>query len=354
MNILVTGSQGYIGSWLAPLLAERGHHVTGLDTGFYQSPAWYDPGFSKQVLTICQDVRRIQISFLQLFDVVVHLAELSNDPLGQLLTEATMKINYQGSTSLASKCRAAGIKRFIYSSSCSVYGTGEGGTLKTEDSLVNPQTTYASCKFLVEKELAALADHTFSPVILRNATAFGRSPAMRFDLVLNNLAGLAWTTGEVRMSSDGSPWRPLVHVKDICRAMILAIEAPALTVHNQIFNVGSNTANHQVKEIAATVAEEISGCRVAFGKLDGDTRSYRVAFDKLTAAFPDFGCAYTARDGARELLETFASNRTTLQEFNQRAYNRLQQIQYLREKGQLNEDLFWNDGMEQITVLNTP
>lgn len=344
MNILVTGSLGYIGSWLGPILMERGHRVTGLDAAYFHAKPWYDPAFRRQPVTVCEDTRMVPVSFLRGFDAVIHLAELSNDPLSQVLTEATLKINYEGSTALAAKCKQAGVKRFVYSSSCSVYGIGDGDELKTEQSAKNPQTTYARCKTMVEKELMALSDRSFSAVTLRNATAYGRSPSMRFDLVLNNLSGLAWTSGEVRMTSDGTPWRPLVNVQDICQAMAVVVEAPRHTIHNQVFNVGDNSQNYQVKDIALIVADVFTGCQLKFGQPDGDNRSYRVSFDKINSLLPNFRCQYTARDGAMLLRQTFADIKMKPTGFNNRTYTRLQQVLYLRETGQINEELFWEDG----------
>jgi nucleoside-diphosphate-sugar epimerase len=216
----------------------------------------------------------------------VHLAELSNDPLGQLSPHITYAINHQGSVALARLCKAAGVPRFVYTSSCSVYGIGGGSEYKTETSTPQPQTAYAECKVLVERDVSALADATFSPTFLRNATAYGPSPRMRFDLVLNNLAGLAWTTKRIHMTSDGTPWRPLVHVLDICEAIACTLEAPREAIHNEIFNVGKTSENYQVREIAEIVAEVFPGCDLVFGTSDGDNRSYRVSFDKIATHLP--------------------------------------------------------------------
>ena len=248
MKLLVTGTDGYIGVLLADVLAKRGHHVTGLDAGFYRDGLLYN-GVLPPARQIKQDVRDITHKDLRGYDAVVHLAELSNDPLGQHNPELTFQINHRGSVALATKCKEVGIARFVYTSSCSVYGVASSENV-TETSPTNPQTAYAECKVLVERDVSALADNNFSPTFLRNATAFGASPRMRFDIVLNNLAGLAWTTKEIKMISDGTPWRPLVHVLDICDAVACALDAPREIVHNQVFNVGDNGQNYRVREIA--------------------------------------------------------------------------------------------------------
>ena len=254
MNVLLTGIDGYIGSVLAPYLMRRGHLVTGLDTGFYREGWLYNDNALQHPPCVNKDMRRITENDLRGFDAIVHLAELSNDPLGQHNPELTYAINHLGTVALANKCKAVGISRFVYTSSCSVYGAGSGD-FKTEESETNPQTAYAKCKVLVERDLSVMATDDFSPTFLRNATAYGASPGMRFDLVLNNLCGYAWTTKEIKMTSDGSPWRPLVHVRDIAHAIACALEAPRTIVHNQVFNVGMTAENYQVKEIAEIVAD---------------------------------------------------------------------------------------------------
>ncbi len=341
MNILVTGTEGYIGTLLAPLLAERGHTVVGLDTGYYREGRLYD-GVQPPERTIRKDIRRVSEADLDGIDAVVHLAELSNDPLGQHRPELTYAINHQGSVALAQLCKRAGIERFVYTSSCSVYGVG-ADDIKTEESEPNPQTAYAHCKVLVERDVAQLADDRFSPTFLRNATAFGASPRMRFDIVLNNLAGLAWTTGQIRMTSDGSPWRPLVHVLDICEAIACTLEAPRETVHNQIFNVGDTAQNYRVREIAEIIAEAFPGCDLVFGVNDGDNRSYRVSFDKIAGLLPGFSCRRDATAGARELRTLFERIDLTREVFESRLYTRLKQLTYLLQTGQIDDAFFWRD-----------
>ena len=339
MKVLVTGTEGYIGSVLAPFLEQRGHQVTGFDTGFYaDQPLYRTP--PPRGLQVCNDTRRLTPENLKGFDAVVHLAELSNDPLGQLNPKITFEINHRGSVHVAQVAREAGVQRFVYSSSCSVYGAGTGD-FKTEESPVNPQTAYAECKVLVERDVSTLANESFSPVFLRNATAFGLSPRMRFDLVLNNLSGLAWTTHEIKMTSDGTPWRPLVHIKDISLAIACALEAPRAAVHGQIFNVGDNAANYQVRDIAEVVAGVFKGCVLSFGRSDADNRSYRVTFDKIRQHLPAFACAHTARTGALELREGFERIGLTREIFEHRAFTRLKQLTYLINENQIGSDLFW-------------
>ncbi|WP_322510674.1 SDR family oxidoreductase [Chloroflexus sp.] len=340
MKVLLTGSGGYIGIVTAPYLMERGHEVIGVDTGYYESGWLYHSG-QRQPQLIVQDIRRLTTEDLAGFDAIVHMAELSNDPLGQLNRELTFQINHQGSVKLAQAAKAAGVTRFVYMSSCSVYGVGEEGEIKTEESVVNPQTAYAECKVLVERDLAQMADDDFSPVFLRNATAFGPSPRQRFDVVLNNLSGLAWTTGKIAMISDGSPWRPLVHILDIAHAVACALEAPRETIHNQIFNVGDSRYNYRVREIAEIVAEVFPGCELTFGRNDGDNRSYRVDFSKIATRLPGFACRYDAKAGAQQLRAVFERIGMTREIFEAPPYTRLKMLRHLIATNQLDAELFW-------------
>ncbi len=344
MKLLVTGTDGYIGSQLSSVLFERGHDVVGLDTGYYRDGWLYNDTSRRFPSCINKDVRHITEDDLRGFDAIVHLAELSNDPLGQHNPAVTYQINHLGTVELARKSIRAGVSRFVYTSSCSVYGAGDGGEYKTEKSEPNPQTAYAKCKVLVERDLSALASDNFSPTFLRNATAYGPSPRMRFDVVLNNLAGLAWTTKEIRMTSDGTPWRPLVHVLDIAQAIACALEAPRQIVHNQIFNVGATAENYQVREIAHIVADTFPGCSVTFGSSDGDNRSYRVNFDKIYSILPGFSCQRNATLGARELLELFQGIKMSAETFRFRAHTRLKQLEHLIESGQIDEQFYWTRG----------
>lgn len=339
MKILVTGTEGYIGSLLAPLLMQRGHEVLGVDTAFYMA-GWLYNGVKLTAKTFNKDIRHITAADLHGVDAVVHMAELSNDPAGQLSPTITYEINHQGSVHLATLAKAAGVRRFIYMSSCSVYGVATGEDV-TEESPVNPQTTYAECKTLVERDVSPMADDNFSPTFMRNATAFGASPRMRFDIVLNNLAGLAWTTKEIRMTSDGSPWRPLVHVLDICKAIACTLEAPRDIIHNQIFNVGNTANNYQVKELAQIVAETFAGCQLSFGDSGADNRSYRVCFDKINKSLPGFKCDWNAQDGSKQLFDLFTQINMSADTFLFRGFTRLKQLEYLIRTQQIDKDFFW-------------
>ena len=268
------------------------------------------------------------------------MAELSNDPLGQLNPTITYKINHEGSVALAKKAKEAGVERFIYFSSCSVYGVGTDEH-KTEASEVNPQTAYAECKTLVERDLKELADDTFSPTFLRNATAYGASPRMRFDIVLNNLSGLAWTTHEIKMTSDGTPWRPLVHILDIAKAAVCTLEAPREAIHHETFNVGTTEQNYRVREIAEIVAEAFPGCELSFGSSDGDNRSYRVSFEKINTQLPGFACDWDAQKGAAQLRRIFEQVDLSPQDFSSKKYTRLKQLNYLIRTGQIDDSFFW-------------
>ena len=340
MRVFITGSDGYLGSLLAPELLGRGHDVIGLDTGFYKERMLYR-GNSLTPLTIVKDLRQVEANDLKGVDAVVHMAELSNDPVGQLAPTITYEINHQGSVRLAEQARKAGVKRFVYMSSCSVYGVAERDFVD-EESPVNPQTAYAVCKTLVERDLKAIADDTFSPTFLRNATAYGASPRMRFDIVLNNLAGLAWTTKRIAMTSDGTPWRPLVHGLDISRAILEVLEAPPEAVHNEVFNVGDTKHNYRVREIGEIVAETFPGCEVSFGSPGADNRSYRVSFEKIRKHLPNFECAWDARRGARQLYDLFKKIDMTPDVFDCRIFTRLKQLEYLIRTRQIDDNFFWN------------
>jgi nucleoside-diphosphate-sugar epimerase len=342
MKAFVTGVNGYIGAVLAPYLMERGIAVTGLDTGFYRDGWLYSDNakHARFPYTLNKDLRNITEQDLEGCDAVAHLAELSNDPLGQNNPEVTHEINHKGSVRIAQLARSVGIERFVYTSSCSVYGAGTGDFLD-ETSAINPQTAYAECKALVERDVGAMADSRFCPVFLRNATAYGPSPRMRFDIVINDLSALAWTTKRIAMTSDGSPWRPVVHVDDICEAIYRSLVAPADAVRGKIFNVGQNSDNYRVREIAQIVADEFPGCTVSTGPVSADNRSYRVSFDRIHSELPGYSCRYTARNGARQLREIFERIQMSSETYQFRAFTRLKQLKYLQSTNQIDERFHW-------------
>jgi nucleoside-diphosphate-sugar epimerase len=339
MKVLVTGTEGYLGSLLPPLLMERGHDIIGVDTGYYKV-GWLYNGTSVTAKTLTKDIRHITPEDLQGVDAVVHMAELSNDPAGQLSPTITYDINHKGSVRLAQLAKEAGVSRFVYMSSCSVYGVATAGDV-TEESPVNPQTAYAECKTLVERDLQPMATDDFSPTFMRNATAFGASPRMRFDIVLNNLSGLAWTTNEIKMTSDGTPWRPLAHALDICKAIVCALEAPRDVVHNQIFNVGDTSNNYRVKEVAEIVASVFTGCKLSFGDSGADNRSYRVSFEKINTLLPGFKCDWNAERGAKQLFDVFQKIDMQAETFTDKGFTRLKQLEYLIRTQQIDQDFFW-------------
>jgi nucleoside-diphosphate-sugar epimerase len=338
VRILLTGSDGYLGTVIGPHLARAGHELAGVDTGFYRA-GWLYEGVLQTVATLHRDVRTLTQDDLSGFDAVVHMAELSNDPLGDLLGEVTYRVNHEGSVRLATLAKAAGVQRFVYMSSCSVYGVASGTV--DETSPTDPQTAYAACKALVERDVTALADDDFSPTFLRNATAFGASPRMRFDIVLNNLSGLAFTTGEIAMTSDGSPWRPLVHALDIGEAIACVLAAPRERVHAEVLNVGSDEQNYQVRDIAERVAAAFPGCTTSFGEPGADNRSYKVDFGKITSVLPAFACAWNADRGAQQLRQVFERVALDTETFTGRGHTRLKQLQHLLSTGQVDADLFW-------------
>ena len=342
MKILVTGTEGYIGTRLAPLLMADGHEVVGLDTGYYRDGWLYSPALQPYVTPrqLVMDLREVTPRTFEGYDAVVHLAELSNDPLGENKPEVTYKINHEGSVNIAKCAKAAGVTRFVYASSCSVYGLGSGEWLD-EKSPPNPQTAYARCKVMVERDVTPLGDKSFSVTFLRNATAYGASPRMRFDIVINDLSGLAWTRKKIAMTSDGSPWRPVVHVEDISRAVREVLKAPTSAVNGEVFNVGSNGENYRVREIAETIGRVFPGCEVTIGTSVGDNRSYRVNFDKIHKHLPNFRCEWTAEKGAAELRALFERIEMSPDTFQFRAFTRLKQLRYLSDSGQLDDEFRW-------------
>ncbi len=346
MRVLVTGTEGYLGCLLAPLLLEDGHDVVGLDTGYYKA-GWLCPGpladspHGVAPRSLIKDIRDVTVADLRGVDAVVHMAELSNDPIGDLIGDVTFEVNHRGSVHLAECAKRAGVSRFIYMSSCSVYGIADGTV--DETSPVNPLTPYAKCKALVKRDLTAMADDEFSPAFLRNATAFGASPRMRFDIVLNNLAGLAWTEHRIAMTSDGTPWRPLVHALDIAQAIRCALRADRQTVHKLVVNVGSDENNRTVREIAEAVSAEFPGCELTFGPPNADNRSYRVSFGKIHEVFAGFRAAWAVAAGAAQLHRVFQAIAMDPETFYGRGHTRLKQIEYLLKTGQVDERLFWKE-----------
>ena len=316
---------------------DLGHEVVGLDTGYYMA-GWLYHGLQRTPKTLVKDLRTVTADDVVGFDAIVHMAELSNDPTGELRPGITHEINHQGSIRLAELAKAAGVQRFVYMSSCSVYGVADGEV--DELSPVNPQTAYAECKTLVERDLAPMASDSFSPTFMRNATAFGASPRMRFDIVLNNLAGLAWTTKKIAMISDGSPWRPLVHALDIAKAIECTLAAPRDVVHNEVFNVGDSDHNYRVRQIAEIVADVFPGCELTFG--DGsDNRSYRVSFEKINTKLPGFACEWNAERGARQLRSVFEAIDMSDSVFQSAPFTRLKRLEELLNTKQLDQDFYW-------------
>jgi nucleoside-diphosphate-sugar epimerase len=337
MRVLVAGDRGYIGAVLVPFLRAAGHQADGLDVGLYDG---CDLGPATEDLTgPPEDMRDTQAGRLSGYDAVICLAALSNDPLGDLNRDATFSVNLDGTLNLARAARQAGVPRFLFSSSCSLYGAaGSAGVAEDGDML--PVTPYGETKVVAERELARLADDSFSPAYLRNATAYGVSPRLRLDIVANNLTAVAMTTGEVKMQSDGSPWRPMVHIEDISRAFLALLEAPRELIHNEAFNVGRTEDNVQIREIAEMVRDAVPGSRVSFAEGAGpDIRNYRVDFAKLHTTFPDLKMRWTVRDGIDELAAAYARYGLTYEDFVSSRYVRLRRIRELLDGGLVDEML---------------
>ena len=340
MRVLLTGADGYIGVRMGAYLLGRGHDVVGLDSGFHRA-GWLYNATDARPPVITKDTRDIGIDDLVGFDAVVHLAEVSNDPVGELNQDVTYLINHAGSLRLAQLAKQAGVQRFVHMSSCSVYGAS-GDHASREGDATEPLTSYAKCKVLIEQDVSKLADDTFSPTFMRNATAYGASPRQRFDLVVNDLSASAFLYNEIRMASDGTPWRPFVHVLDISHAAACIIEAPRDVVHNEIFNVGSDDQNHQVREIAEIIGDLVPGCSVSFGDSSADKRNYRADFTKIHTQLPGFACSWSVERGAKELLDIMGRIGFDEDLYRFRGHTRIKQIKHLITTGQVDDALVWS------------
>ena len=341
MRVLLTGHKGYIGTVLTKLLVNGGHEVVGLDSDLYRLCTYGDG--MVEIPEIIKDVRDVEKKDLDGIDVVMHLAGLSNDPLGDLNPELTYEINHLASVRLAEIAKELEIKRFIFSSSCSNYGAA-GNDMLTEESEFNPVTPYGISKVRVEQDLSKMADDNFHPTYLRNSTAFGMSPRIRFDLVLNNLTAWAYTTQKVHLKSDGTPWRPIVHIEDISRAFIAVMNAPEEAIHNEAFNVGRNEDNFRIREIAKIVADTVPDCDLSYADDAGpDKRNYRVDSSKILRVLPEFKPQWSAAKGAQELYENYKKIGLTLEEFEGIKFQRIAHIRHLISSGKLNNSLRWTN-----------
>jgi nucleoside-diphosphate-sugar epimerase len=344
MRVLLTGSDGYIGAVMAPFLARAGHEVVGLDSHLFRGCDF--GAFEPKLRVIDRDLRDVEARDLEGFDAVIHLAAISNDPLGNLNPECTYDINHRASVRLALAAREAGVPRFLYSSSCSVYGAASPDDVLDESASFSPVTAYAESKVLVEADLRKLACDDFSPTYLRNATVYGVSPRLRGDLVVNNLVGWALTTGLVYLKSDGSPWRPLVHVEDVCAAFRAVLEAERERVHDQAFNVGRAGENYRIRDVARLVAQAIPGSRIEFADGAGpDPRCYRVDFGRIARALPEFRPRWGVAQGVLELRDAFRAAGLTRDDLEGSRFVRIQRIRELLDAGRLSPDLRWVRGL---------
>lgn len=337
MRVLVTGSTGYIGSVLTPMLTAAGHDVSGVDLGLF-TDCLLGPAPDEEAPTETLDVRDMTAEHLEGFDAVVHLAALSNDPLGDLNPDFTYEINHRASVRLAELAKRQGVERYVFASSCSLYGAGEGHLDETAP--FNPLTPYGESKILTERDVSPMADDAFSPVFLRNATAYGVSPRLRADIMVNNLVGHAVTTGRVLIKSDGTPWRPLVHVEDICAAVVAMLTADRDRIHNQAFNIGSTTENYQVRDVAELVAAAVPGSEVTYAPGgSADARDYRVDFSKVADLVPEFEPRWTVPVGIEQLRDAFVEAELTLEDLEGERFMRLKHVQALLDAGEIDHDL---------------